>query len=92
MDKNIGESTISSSEKVRKEIEEVEDRDEDEDEDEGLGEEEEESEEDESEEEEEEHRLDDIRLSKNPLVKDPWTYEEDKELKKLVESNMISVS
>ncbi len=81
-DKNAVESTIlSNSEKMRKEV--------DEDEDEDLGEEEEENEEDESEnDEEEEQQLDNIKLSKNPLVaKDPWTYGEDMDLKKLVESN-----
>ncbi len=81
-DKNTGESTIlSNSEKMRKEVDEDEGGD--------LGEEEEVTEEDESEnDEEEEQQLDGIKLSKNPLVvKDPWTYGEDMDLKKLVESN-----
>eukprot|EP01084_Bolivina_argentea_P177664 307217_1 len=79
-DKNAGESTIlSNSEKMRKEVDEDEGGD--------LGEEEEVTEEDESEnDEEEEQQLDGIKLSKNPLVvKDPWTYGEDMDLKKLVE-------
>ncbi len=86
MDKYAGESTISSSEKVRTEVEENDDEDED------SGKEEEDNEEDESEDEEEEQQLYDIKLSKNSLVKEPWTHGEDMDLKRLVEGNTISVS